>query len=291
MANHFSHAALPYPIRNARYTLAIPYLDADGDPTDPTTPDTEISKDGDAFADCAEEVTTISGTNGIGYLTLTGAETDCVLLALAAKVASGPKATLATLYPRTLPICETGTAQSGASGSITLASNAGLFDLTGCFVRTTGGTGGGGTGGADNQARKIVAWNASTKVATVSPGWETAPDETTTYDILLPENAIIIQATVKLTNAQGFKKNTAVSNFTFPMYDSTGQLTEGLTVTAVRRIDSGSFASCANAVSEVANGFYSINLANTDLNGDLITLHFTASGALPTTITIKTVEA
>jgi hypothetical protein len=191
MANHASHAALPYPIKNARYTVQVPYLDADGDPTDPTTPDTEITKDGAGFGDCAEEVTTITGANGVGYITLSGAETDCSMLALAAKVASGPKATILTMHPRVLPILESGTAQAGAAVSITLASGAAAFDLTGCFVRTTGGTGGGGAGGANNQARKITAYNASTKVATVTPNWETTPDVTTTYDVLLPEGVTI----------------------------------------------------------------------------------------------------
>src|SRR5688500_18480226 len=116
MANSVSHAALPYPIKNARFSLQVPYLDADGDPTDPTTPDTEISKDAGAFADCAEEVTTITGSNGMGYITLSGAETDCSMLALAAKVASGPKATLATLYPRTLASIGTGTLSAGSAG-------------------------------------------------------------------------------------------------------------------------------------------------------------------------------
>jgi len=37
MANHFSHAALPYPIKGARYTVEVPYLDSDGDPLDPAT--------------------------------------------------------------------------------------------------------------------------------------------------------------------------------------------------------------------------------------------------------------
>ena len=30
MANSISHASLPYPIKNARYTVLVPYLDADG---------------------------------------------------------------------------------------------------------------------------------------------------------------------------------------------------------------------------------------------------------------------
>jgi len=168
--------------------VLVPFLDADGDPTDPTTPDTEVSQDGGAFADAAEEVTTVSGSNGLGYITLTGAEMNNSAVGVAFKVASGPKATLMTLFPRVLPVLLSGTASAGASGSITLA--AGAFDLTGCIVRTTGGTGGGGTGGANNQARLITAYNTSTLVATVSPNWETTPDATTTYDILLTDLAV-----------------------------------------------------------------------------------------------------
>lgn len=192
MATHISHSSLPYPIKNARYTLLVPYLDADGDPTDPTTPDTEVSQDGGAFADAAEEVTTITGSNGMGYVTLTGAEMNNSAVGVAFKVASGPKNTLATLYPRNLPILESGTASAGAAGTITLASGTytGL-NLTGCFIRTTGGTGGGGTGGANNQARRITSYNTSTRVATVTPNWETTPDNTTTYDILLPEGILV----------------------------------------------------------------------------------------------------
>jgi hypothetical protein len=186
MANHYSHAALPFPVRNARFTIQVPYLDADGDPTDPTTPDTEISKDGGSFADCTEEVSTISGSNGMGYITLTSTEMDASMVSIAAKVASGPKATLAMLSPRVLPVLHNGTAQSGANTSITLASGAPAYDLIGCIVRTTGGTGGGSGG---NQARVITAYDTSTKVATVSPAWETNPSSDTTYDILLTDMA------------------------------------------------------------------------------------------------------
>lgn len=190
MANHASHASLPYPVKNARFTIPVTYRASDGTPTDPTTPDTEISKDGAAFADCAEEVTTISGTaTGVGYITLSGAETNCSFAVVVAKAASGPLSTQIVLKPRLLPILEADTAQAGAAGSITLAADAAAYDLAGCIVRTTGGTGGGGTGGADNQARLITAYNTSTKVATVVPDWETNPSSDTTYDILYTELA------------------------------------------------------------------------------------------------------
>jgi hypothetical protein len=203
MANHISHGELPYPIRGARFSLPIPYLDADGDPTDPTTPDTEISKDNGSYADCAEEATTATGANGTAYITLSGAETDCGFAMLAAKVASGPKATLVALAIRRLVILEAGTAQSGAAGSLTLATGAPLFDITGCFIKTTGGTGGGGTGGENNQARKITAYNSGTKLATVTPNWETTPDGTTTYDILLPEGVTMASLKALLPTTVG----------------------------------------------------------------------------------------
>src|SRR5688572_3018323 len=149
MANHISHAGLF--VKGARHTIPVPYLDSSGTPTDPTTPDTERSIDGGAFADCAEEVTTISGSNGAGYLTLSGAETNCSLLVVAAKVASGPKTTLLCGSPRVLPVLYSGTASAGAAGSLTLASDVPAVAslLIGCIVKTTGGTGGGGTGGAN----------------------------------------------------------------------------------------------------------------------------------------------
>jgi hypothetical protein len=85
-------------------------------------------------------------------------------------------------------------------------------------------------------------------------------------------------------------KNTALAAFPFLMVDSTDHVTgeTGLTVTATRSIDGGAFAACANAVTEVANGLYKINLAASDLNGDTIVLRFIAAGADPRVIGILT---
>ena len=223
MANSIGHASLPFPIKGCRYTIPMLYLDADGDPTDPTTPDTEISKDGAAFADCTEEVSTITGSNGAGYITLTGDELNCSLAIVAAKVASGPKATLVTLVPRIMRVIELGTAQAGGATSITLASGASDSNTaySGLFVRTTGGTGGaGGSGSLNNQARIITAYNGSTKVATVEPAWETNPDSTTTYEVLRPQsvgnsNANIIQwsgTNVPTADTAGYPKVTVKSD-------------------------------------------------------------------------------
>lgn len=187
MSNSTTHF-LPYPIANARYSLPLSFRVSAGTPTDPTTPDTEFSSDGGAtFADCAEEITT-GGANGMGYLTLTGAETNNRMLLIAGKSANCVT-TPAILHPRNLAIVGSGTLSAGSSGGGTLGTLL-AYDVTGCFIRTTGGTGGGGTGGANNQARRILTYNTSTGAFTVST-WETAPDATTTYDILLPEGVTL----------------------------------------------------------------------------------------------------
>ncbi len=69
-----------------------------------------------------------------------------------------------------------GTAQAGASSTITLASTASASDdkYNDGFVLIVSGTGAG-------QVRGISDYVGSTKVATVSPNWATAPDNTSGY--------------------------------------------------------------------------------------------------------------
>jgi hypothetical protein len=84
----------------------------------------------------------------------------------------------------------------------------------------------------------------------------------------------------------GPQKNTPYAAFSFPMYNSSGVPTTGLTVSASRRIDAGSFAACANAVTEVSSGWYSLDLAASDLAGNTIALRFSAAGAVDTDLAI-----
>lgn len=75
-----------------------------------------------------------------------------------------------------IAVMTSGTAQAGAATSITLAAGAsatnGLYDPG--VILLTGGTGAG-------QARNILDYVGSTKVATVDKAWRTNPDSTTTY--------------------------------------------------------------------------------------------------------------
>jgi len=85
------------------------------------------------------------------------------------------------------------------------------------------------------------------------------------------------------------RKNVALANFNFLMTDSTGHApVTGKTITATRSIDGAAFGACANAAAEVASGIYKISLAATDLNGDVVTLQFTATGCDTTFVTIVT---
>ena len=69
-----------------------------------------------------------------------------------------------------------GTAQTGASSTITLASDfdQAAADVEGRFLVTTGGTG-------PNQTRQILDYDNSTKVATMESAWTTTPTSSTTY--------------------------------------------------------------------------------------------------------------
>jgi len=89
----------------------------------------------------------------------------------------------------------------------------------------------------------------------------------------------------------GIEKNTDLDAFEFLMVDPGENYLTGLTVTAQRSIDGAAFAGCANAVTEVGLGIYKIDLAASDLNGNVITLLFSATGARNRYITIVTNEA
>lgn len=86
------------------------------------------------------------------------------------------------------------------------------------------------------------------------------------------------------------KKNTALAGLPFLLIQSADHVSPktGATVTATRSIDGAAFGACSNSVSEVANGIYKINLSAGDLNGDTITLQFTAPGADARFLTLLT---
>lgn len=182
--------AHPYPIYNARFRVIFPLLDADGDlVTGASTPDSELSQDCGTFADATNEMTEIATGSGLYYLDLIAGELDTKSTAIIAKSATaGMKTTPIVLYPVRLPVIRTGTAQAGAAGTITLDSGASAIDdyYVGCYVNITNNS----PANAQGQARKVTAYNGSTKVATVEGTYGTNPSSASTFEILATEDWI-----------------------------------------------------------------------------------------------------
>ena len=99
----------------------------------------------------------------------------------------------------TLSTAHTGTAQAGATNTITLANTASASDnaYQGMTINTTGGTGSG-------QSAVIQSYNGTTKVATLTANWTTPPDATTAYSI--PKQVVYLPIST------GFESNTIYFN-------------------------------------------------------------------------------
>lgn len=90
----------------------------------------------------------------------------------------GPLLRACAMDETTLAAAHTGTAQAGAASTLTLASGASATNdvYVGQKVRLTGGTGSG-------QANTIIAYNGTSKVATMLNAWGVTPDNTSTYSV------------------------------------------------------------------------------------------------------------
>jgi hypothetical protein len=88
----------------------------------------------------------------------------------------------------------------------------------------------------------------------------------------------------------GIRKNTALANFEFVMTDAVNHNpATGLTVAATRSIDGGALvAGTLGTVNELSNGIYRISFAAADLNGNVVSLRLTATGADDLVITLLT---
>lgn len=93
--------ARPIPLKNTAYRVYFAIWDADGDlVTGATGLDSEVSKDGGTFADCANEATEIATSSGMYYLDLTSTEMNADAVCVIVKTSSsGAKTTPIVLYP------------------------------------------------------------------------------------------------------------------------------------------------------------------------------------------------
>ncbi len=285
--------AIPVPRKNQAFRVYLTILDADGDPvTGATGLDSEVSKDAGAFADCTNEATEIA--QGMYYLDLTASEMNADAVVVIVKTStSGAKTTPIFLYPEEAGDVRANLVQWNRTTPNNLISgrvdaNAQVVgDKTGYTASTVSDKTGYSLSGAGIQA----IWDALTSALTTAGSigkkladWVLGSDS----KVILSNNAhtgATVPTVTSVTNVvkidAAFKKNTAYSNYTFLMVDDTdGKTPEtGLTgISCTRSIDGGAFASCANAATEIGNGWYKIDLVAGDLNGDEIVLRFTKSG-------------
>lgn len=215
--------ALPYPVRGVPYGIVVPILDADGDlVTGAAGLDSEVSKNGDTFADCTNEATEIATSSGFYYLLLTGTElTADVVTGITKTSTSGAKTTPWALYPKKLPTVRSGTAQGGATGSITLDSGASAVDgaYAGCLIVAT----------IDSavEARICTGYVGSTKVASVTPDWNVTPDADDTFVVYLPDGVQV--PTANVTHLGGDSQSaTDLKDFADAGYDPATNKIEGV---------------------------------------------------------------
>lgn len=233
--------ALPYPIYGAPYVIVFPLLDADGDPVSPSSPDSEISKNGDTFADCTNEATEIATSSGVCYLSLTATELTTDVATIQAK-STGAKTTVSVLYPRKLVTVRSGTSASGGVSTSTIVldgSASAIDDFYNGMVCIA-------TIDSNVEVRVISDYTGSNQTASVSPDWNVAPDNNDTFVIKLPEGVQIMSA--NLTHIAG----SAVSTTTAQLGVNTVQA--GGTAWASGAITANSIASDAITAAKIATG-------------------------------------
>ena len=186
-----------------------------------------------------------------------------------------------------------GTAQTGRDLGATLGvAGAGLTDLGGMSTTMKGQVNTEVDGALDtaipgsptaNSVNERVAAVDDKVLGTIAAGTHNPQSGDAHARLGAPVGASISAdiAAVKAALPVRMTKNVALANFTFLLVDSTDHVTgkTGVSVTAERAIDGGAFAACANAVTEIGVGYYKINLAASDLNGDVIQLKFTGAAA------------
>lgn len=137
--------------------------------------------------------------------------------------------------------------------------------------------------GGDLLDVSVTQWTGTNVASPDTAGYPkvTIKSGTGTGELSLSSGRVLLQG--------GVRKNTALAKFTFLMTDSTNHNpAAGLTVSGTVRQDAGSAASITDSVTELANGLYEVDLSSGEMNGNVVTLRFTATGADDLTITLLT---
>ncbi len=181
--------SLDIPVYGGHYLVTFPILDNTGSPvTSASGLDSEVSIDLGTFTDCANEAVELATSSGIYYLYLTGSEMTGKIITIRIKTSTtDAKTTILSIHPVRMPSIDTGTAQAGAAGTITLKNGSSTADsyYNGMYVQITNNS----PANVQYQTRKIISYVGSTRVATVESNWGTNPSSASTYTILCPTAA------------------------------------------------------------------------------------------------------
>lgn len=174
-------------IYGAKNRVVVPIFDADGDLVAGAAGlSATLSKDQGTPAATTNTPVEIGSSFGFYYVDLTDSECQAKSVALLVKTTTtGAKSTPRIVPLRRLPVLRSGTAQAGGGSTITLDSSASSKDgaYVGMLVRISNNT----PTNAQGQARTIVSYVGSTKVATVQEPWGTNPSSSSTFELLLPD--------------------------------------------------------------------------------------------------------
>ncbi len=187
----FRNNCLPYPVYGLPYVVQFPILDNTGALVSGAAGlDSEVSLNGNTYADATNEATEIATSSGMYYLILGGAEMQTQNLGIIVKTSTtNAKTTPMVLNPRRLVVLTSGTTVGGSSNTVQLDPLESHVDdffngcAIGCVIDGT------------TETRLIIDYDGASQTAQVSANWVTAtPDSDDSYAIYLPEGRQVNQA-------------------------------------------------------------------------------------------------
>lgn len=259
---------------------------------------TSCTHDEVGMYDCPIDTT---DTNTIGLLTVNVHEAGALPVRQEYEVISSAQYE-EQFGARLLGLIAKGTMQAGSTASTAVLAASTSFgdDLPrGSVLLIVSGTGAG-------QSRLVIDWVSTTDTATVSPDWDTTPDNTSVYEWLYGAPSPTASAALPAVNVEniataqldaisaevmsvlgGYQQNVAVTDFKFYMELTAGGAATGKTVTAQGDVGAG-FTTLAGAVTEIGSGWYKVNLTQAEMNADEVALRFTAADTKTLNIKIRT---
>lgn len=165
-----------------------------------------------------------------------------------------------------------GTVVSATASTVVLEAFSFADNLArGSWVNIVGGTGA-------SQSRYVTLNDESSDELTVSPSWDTTPDNTSEYEWLQSPPGVSSPLPEVDANVT-YRKNVAITGFGFWMLDNDGNPVTGITPVGTWIID-GVEGPLINAITEVGtSGAYKVDITAAEMNGNEILFKFTGTGA------------